>query len=84
MPDTAGAHCLGLGCGHDATTRAPRANATPLRGRHAVAGRRERLRPSLRVGPDGQSRRPTESTRTTAAPSSADASRSTSAVMPQS
>ncbi len=78
VADTAGAHCLGIGCDHADDAQPLRASATPLRGRHARAARRERLRPS------GQSSRPTDSTRTTATPSSADASRSTSAVMPQS
>jgi hypothetical protein len=79
IAETAGAHCLGIGCDHADGSTPRRASATPLRGRHSEAGRRERLRPSA-----AQSSRPTLSTRTTATPSSADASRSTSAVTPQS
>jgi hypothetical protein len=76
-PLAGGSHCDGIRCDHDEDA-APRASvALPRRGRHVLAARRVRLDP-------GQSRRPTLSTRTTATPSSADASRSTSAVMPQS
>ena len=81
MDAGSGSHCLGVGCDHDES--APRrASATPLRGRRSAAARRERLKPADQSA--GQSSRPTASTRTTATPSSADASRSTSAVMPQS
>lgn len=81
MPPTDGAHCLGIGCDHADDAPVRRASSTPLRGRHALGARRERLKPAARAG---QSSRPTDSTRTTATPSSADSSRSTSAVMPQS
>lgn len=73
---TAGAHCPGDACDHARTPL--RASAASLhRGRHVLAGRRVRLEP-------GQSNRPTLTTRMTATPSSAEASRSTSAEMPQS